>query len=92
MKNKNVAIGIASSVAIGAILGILFAPDKGCNTRDKIIQKGKGLKNNIKDGIESLTSSIENEYEKIVSKTEDIAQEANLAEEKIIGNNKPVIK
>jgi len=86
MKNKNLAIGIASSIAIGTIIGILFAPDKGCNTRRKIVQKGNGLKNNIKDGIENLASSIENDYEKLVSKTENVVQD------KMLGNNKPLIK
>jgi len=83
MKNKNLVIGIASSIAIGTIIGILFAPDKGCNTRKKIAQKGNGLKNNIKGGMNSLASSMENDYEKLVSKAE------NIVGDKMLGNNKP---
>lgn len=72
MKNSHLAIGIASSLAIGALIGVLFAPDKGCNTRRKISQKSKDLKDSLKDGIENLASAVENDYNKLVSKTENV--------------------
>ena len=40
MKNSDVVVGILGGLAVGAILGILFAPDKGSNTRRKIAEKG----------------------------------------------------
>ena len=39
MKNGNTILGIAAGVAIGATLGVLFAPDKGKKTRKKIADK-----------------------------------------------------
>ena len=36
MKNSDVVVGILGGLAVGAILGVLFAPDKGSNTRRKI--------------------------------------------------------
>ena len=48
MKNSDVVVGILGGLAVGAILGILFAPDKGSNTRRKIAEKGTDLKDNIK--------------------------------------------
>lgn len=68
MKNSHLAIGIAGSIVAGAVLGILFAPDKGSNTRKKITQKSNGLKNSIKDSIDGLASSVEEKYDKITSK------------------------
>ena len=44
MKNNNVLLGILGGVAVGAALGILFAPAKGSETRKKIADKGNDLK------------------------------------------------
>jgi gas vesicle protein len=35
-----VLAGVLTGVAVGALLGVLFAPDRGADTRKKIIKKG----------------------------------------------------
>jgi gas vesicle protein len=47
--------------AIGAILGILFAPDKGSETRKKLLAKGEDFKDLIQDKITGLISQINSE-------------------------------
>lgn len=44
-----ILLGIAAGVAAGAVLGILFAPDKGSETREKIKQKGKEFSDGMKE-------------------------------------------
>jgi len=39
MKTSQILIGIIGGAAIGATLGVLFAPDKGSNTRKKSSKK-----------------------------------------------------
>jgi hypothetical protein len=41
MSSGKVLLGVLAGVAAGAFLGILFAPDKGLNTRKKIVKKGE---------------------------------------------------
>ena len=45
MKNANkILIALGAGVAIGGLLGLLFAPAKGVETRNKIAESGKKLK------------------------------------------------
>jgi len=67
MKNSHLAIGVVSGMAVGAVIGILCAPDKGCNIRKQIMEKGSELKNNLKEGVENIATSIKDESEKIMS-------------------------
>ncbi len=39
---------VAAGIAAGAVLGILFAPDKGSETRRKINEQGKKVADGIK--------------------------------------------
>ena len=49
MGSGKVLASVLAGVAAGAILGILFAPDKGTETRRKIAEKGSDLADSLKD-------------------------------------------
>lgn len=63
MNTGKVALGVLAGLATGAILGILFAPDKGSVTRKKIADKGKdsldGLKTKYNTVIDNLSTKLE---------------------------------
>ena len=52
----------------GVVVGILFAPDKGSETRKKISQKGKDLKNRFNDFVDSISEEF-NSFKEDVEET-----------------------
>lgn len=76
MKNNNVLLGILGGVAVGAAIGILFAPAKGSETRKKIADKGNDLKDNFKDSLSKLTDKISKSVEGFKDEAQDLIAEA----------------
>ena len=75
MKNSDVVVGVLGGLAVGALLGVLFAPDKGSNTRRKIAEKGTDLKDNLKGNFNDFVASIEDQYSNFTSNAEDVIEE-----------------
>jgi gas vesicle protein len=61
-----------AGAAIGAVLGVLFAPAKGSETREKIQDAGKKLNHNIKDVVARRKEQIKSIKESIKEKMEDM--------------------
>lgn len=58
MSTGKVILGTAAGLAIGGILGILFAPDKGSVTRKQIMDKGSDYADDLKSKLNELSGSI----------------------------------
>jgi gas vesicle protein len=58
MKNKNLLLGVLGGVAVGTVLGILFAPEKGSDTRKRLAEKGNDLKGTLLDTVNQYASKI----------------------------------
>ncbi|ATA73490.1 MULTISPECIES: YtxH domain-containing protein [Capnocytophaga] len=57
-KTGNVLLALVTGVAIGAGVGILFAPDKGKNTRKKIKDSVDETTHKLKEKIDHLTQEV----------------------------------
>lgn len=72
MDSGKVVIGVVAGMAVGAILGVLFAPHKGSDTRDMISNKSSETVNDLKTKVSDVMDSL---AEKLHSEEKEIAKE-----------------
>lgn len=76
MKTSKTILGVLGGVAVGTALGILFAPDKGINTRKKIAKKSSDTKDSIKNYVTDVLENFSEKYDSMLNKAEDLVTEA----------------
>ncbi|WP_281231295.1 YtxH domain-containing protein [Flavobacterium gelatinilyticum] len=60
--NSNTVAAILAGAAVGAALGILFAPDKGSKTRAKIKEGIDDAKHNLQDSFEASSEVLRDKF------------------------------
>ena len=63
MNSGKVILGALAGIAAGALIGVLFAPDKGSESRNKIVRIGEDYLDSIKEKFNSLLDSISGKYD-----------------------------
>ncbi len=65
MSRGKIVLGVLAGLAAGALIGILFAPDKGSETRKKIVRKGEDYVDSLRDKINSMMTKGDRHGEKV---------------------------
>lgn len=72
--------------AVGGILGVLFAPGKGSDTRKKLSTKGEDLTDTIKEKLNALLENVRNEVQTVTDKASELIENGTPKAEKFKAN------
>lgn len=79
MENSNNTAGLIGGLLLGTVIGgaigILFAPDKGVDTRKKIMSKGDDLTDAMKDRFNDFLDEIKREYAGAKGKAHELVED-----------------
>ena len=77
MANSGKLVGsVLLGAAVGAVLGILFAPDKGTETRKKILNGAKDLVDDLKEKVKEGTDKLKDMGNMTEDKIDDFTKNA----------------
>jgi len=76
MSSSKILVGFLAGAAVGALAGILFAPDKGSNTRKKIASKTGDLTDSLKDSFSDFIDGVKETYSGAKEEVEKFGEKA----------------
>ncbi len=84
MDSGKILLGVLAGAAVGATLGILFAPDKGSNTRKKISRKGNEYAEGIEDKFREFIGSMTEKFEQMTTEAQKVSHNGQAKVEELL--------
>ena len=78
MANTKTLLGFLAGAAVGALAGILLAPDKGSETRKKISRKSGDLADSVKSSFNDFIDGVKESYSGVKSDIEDVEEKSKM--------------
>ncbi|MDX9928226.1 MAG: YtxH domain-containing protein [Bacteroidales bacterium] len=79
MSTGKVFLGVLAGFAAGALVGVLFAPDKGTVTRKKIVKKGVDLAEDVSEKFDEFIENINEKLDEVKENVEKVKAKAQSA-------------
>ncbi|TNE60577.1 MAG: YtxH domain-containing protein [Bacteroidetes bacterium] len=73
MNTGKALLGIIGGFAAGALIGVLFAPDKGIKTRKKIMKKGEAYVDEMKDKVDEMVEEMNSKFDDMMNEAKKLA-------------------
>jgi gas vesicle protein len=87
MDTGKVVLSVLAGIATGALLGVLFAPDKGSETRKKIAKKGSDAMDEIKDKYDEILKTITDKLDQTKEEASNLFEQGESKSEKSRGGS-----
>jgi gas vesicle protein len=85
-KGGNTLFAFLVGAAAGALLGVLYAPDKGSNTRDKLSFKLDKYRKSLEELIDELVSGKNSTFTEAKTQSERVVNDAKEKAEQLLGD------
>jgi len=83
MSSGKVLLGVLAGLAAGALLGILFAPEKGSVTRKKMSKKAEDYADGLKEKFNEFLDNISEKFEEVKEEVSDLTEQSEVKSGKI---------
>ena len=80
MSSGKVLLGVLAGLAAGALVGILFAPEKGSVTRKKMSKKAEDYADGLKEKFNEFLDDIAEKFEEVKEQVSDFTEKSENSE------------